>query len=86
MLDKSAGYPLEIEEHAINPLAGGIARHGYQCGMIWGAEITGRRFNSVGEHADFIRQGGCAKIIEACTLKHVTAAADIYKERVLVQI
>lgn len=40
MLDKSAGYPLEIEELAINPLAGGIARHGYQCGMIWGATLA----------------------------------------------
>ncbi len=40
MLDKSAGYPLEMEEHAINPLAGGIARYGYQCGMIWGAAMA----------------------------------------------
>ncbi len=29
------------------------------------AKITGRRFESVGEHAAYLRDGGCAKIIEA---------------------
>jgi hypothetical protein len=40
VLDKAYGYPLTIEEKAINPMAGGIARHGYQCGMIWGAILA----------------------------------------------
>ncbi len=49
------------------------------------AEITGRRFNSIGDHADFIRQGGCAQIIESCTLKQLPAAVDANKKSVLVQ-
>ena len=30
---------MEFEEHAADPLAGGIM-HGYQCGMIWGATLA----------------------------------------------
>ncbi len=37
VLDRAYGYPLEREEHAVMPLAGGIAQQGYQCGMLWGA-------------------------------------------------
>jgi len=31
---------MEKEEHAVQPLAGGIAQHGYQCGMLWGATLA----------------------------------------------
>lgn len=31
---------MEDEEHAAQPLAGGIAQQGYQCGMIWGAALA----------------------------------------------
>ncbi len=31
---------MESEEHAVQPLAGGIVQHGYQCGMIWGAALA----------------------------------------------
>ncbi len=31
---------MDDEEHAVQPLAGGIAQHGYQCGMIWGAALA----------------------------------------------
>jgi len=31
---------MEIEESAAAPLAGGIANHGYQCGMLWGATLA----------------------------------------------
>ncbi|MCP4679095.1 MAG: C_GCAxxG_C_C family protein [Deltaproteobacteria bacterium] len=37
VLDRAYGYPLEAEEHAVMPLAGGIVQQGYQCGMLWGA-------------------------------------------------
>lgn len=30
---------MELEEHAADPLAGGLM-HGYQCGMIWGAALA----------------------------------------------
>ncbi len=31
---------MENEEHAVQPLAGGIVQHGYQCGMIWGSALA----------------------------------------------
>lgn len=31
---------MENEEHAVQPLAGGIIQHGYQCGMIWGSALA----------------------------------------------
>jgi hypothetical protein len=31
---------MENEEHAVQPLAGGILQHGYQCGMIWGSTLA----------------------------------------------
>jgi hypothetical protein len=31
---------MENEEHAAQPLAGGIVQHGYQCGMIWGSTLA----------------------------------------------
>ena len=31
---------MENEEHAVQPLAGGIVQHGYQCGMIWGSTLA----------------------------------------------
>jgi hypothetical protein len=40
VLDHAAGYPLAIEEKAAGPLAGGIANHGYQCGMLWGSVLA----------------------------------------------
>jgi hypothetical protein len=31
---------MEMEERAIDPLAGGIMQQGYQCGMLWGASMA----------------------------------------------
>lgn len=39
ILNREFGNPLEDEECAADPLAGGIVNHGYQCGMIWGASM-----------------------------------------------
>lgn len=36
LLDREFGYPLDDEEKAVDPLAGGILQQGYQCGMLWG--------------------------------------------------
>lgn len=41
MLDRAFDTPLEPEEHAAVPFAGGIKQHGYQCGMIWGSVLAG---------------------------------------------
>jgi hypothetical protein len=40
VVDDSYGTPLKLEEHAVMPLAGGIAMMGYQCGQVWGAALA----------------------------------------------
>ncbi len=40
VVNRSFDNPLEPEEHAVMPFAGGIMQHGYQCGMIWGASLA----------------------------------------------
>jgi len=40
ILNREFGYPIENEEKAIDPLAGGILQQGYQCGMVWGASMA----------------------------------------------
>jgi hypothetical protein len=39
ILNREYGHPKPTHEHAVDPLAGGIAQHGYQCGMLWGATL-----------------------------------------------
>jgi hypothetical protein len=40
ILNREFGQPLENEEQAADPLAGGILQQGYQCGMLWGAALA----------------------------------------------
>jgi len=40
ILNREFGYPLEAEERAADPLAGGIVQEGYQCGMLWGSSLA----------------------------------------------
>lgn len=40
ILDREFGHPREVEEKAVDPLAGGILQQGYQCGMLWGASMA----------------------------------------------
>jgi len=40
LLNHDFNHPNEIEERALDPLAGGIMNMGYQCGMIWGATLA----------------------------------------------
>jgi hypothetical protein len=39
LLNREFGYPVENEERAAAPLAGGIQR-GHQCGMLWGSALA----------------------------------------------
>jgi hypothetical protein len=41
VVDSSFDHPLNLEEGAAAPLAGGILGNGYQCGMLWGAVLAG---------------------------------------------
>lgn len=48
VVDDSYGIPLKVEEHAVMPLAGGIAMMGYQCGQVWGGALAaGARANEL---------------------------------------
>jgi hypothetical protein len=40
ILNREFGYLKEDEERASDPLAGGIAQEGYQCGMLWGTALA----------------------------------------------
>jgi len=40
ILNREFGHPMDEEEKAIDPLAGGILQQGYQCGMLWGASMA----------------------------------------------
>ncbi|MFZ1730110.1 MAG: C-GCAxxG-C-C family protein [Bacteroidota bacterium] len=40
ILNREFGHRRAAEERASDPLAGGISRLGYQCGMLWGASLA----------------------------------------------
>jgi hypothetical protein len=40
VLNRAFHKPLELEENAVMPLAGGIKQTGYQCGMLWGSALA----------------------------------------------
>jgi hypothetical protein len=40
LLNREFGYLKENEECASDPLAGGLAQEGYQCGMLWGSALA----------------------------------------------
>lgn len=40
ILNREFDHPMEAEEAASDVLAGGIALHGDQCGMLWGAALA----------------------------------------------
>lgn len=40
LLNREFGYNKEMEEKAIDPLAGGIMQLGHQCGMLWGSAMA----------------------------------------------
>jgi hypothetical protein len=40
VLNKAFDQPLQSEENAAMPLAGGLMQHGFQCGMVWGSALA----------------------------------------------
>jgi hypothetical protein len=40
LLNREFGYPKENEEHASDPLAGGLMSTQHQCGMLWGSALA----------------------------------------------
>ncbi len=68
-MNRAFGYPLNPEEHAAGPLAGGIVRNGYQCGMVWGSALAAgaeayRRFGA-GHRAETASLIAAQRIVES---------------------
>ena len=40
ILNREFENPMELEERAADPFAGGIIQNGYQCGLLWGAVMA----------------------------------------------
>ena len=40
VIDRAFDHPMEVPEHGVMPLAGGINQQGYQCGLLWGATMA----------------------------------------------
>jgi hypothetical protein len=63
------GCPSTPEEHAASPLAGGIVRNGYQCGMLWGSALAAgaaayRRFGA-GPRAEAAALVAARRLVES---------------------
>jgi len=60
---------MTLEEQAVMPLAGGIAQHGYQCGMIWGAALAAgaeaSRLYGAGPRAEAGAVAAAQRLVEA---------------------
>jgi hypothetical protein len=61
VLNRAFDEPVELEEKAVMPLAGGILQHGYQCGMLWGTALA------AGAQAYRLYGGGAEAEIRAMT-------------------
>ena len=69
VVNRSFDHPLELEEQASMSLAGGLANHGYQCGMLWGATLAAGaqayRMIGPGPHAETAAIGTAQNIVAA---------------------
>ncbi len=73
ILNREFGHPREDEEKAVDPLAGGIMQHGYQCGQLWGASAA------VG--AEAYRRFDDQNKVREITLKTTQNLIDSFKQR-----
>jgi hypothetical protein len=67
-VNRAFGFPSKPEEHAAAPLAGGIVRNGFQCGMVWGSTLAAgaeayRRFGA-GRRAETAAVIAAQRIVE----------------------
>jgi hypothetical protein len=69
VVDRAFGLQRTVEEHAAAPLAGGVVRNGYQCGMVWGAALAAgaeahRRFGA-GSQAEAVAIEAARRVVES---------------------
>jgi hypothetical protein len=67
VVDRAYGFEGTVEERAAAPFAGGIARNGYQCGMVWGSTLAAgaeahRRFGA-GARAETVAIEAARRIV-----------------------
>lgn len=67
-MNRAFGHPSLPGQHAAAPLAGGIVRNGYQCGMVWGSALSAgaeacRRFGA-GARAEAAAVHAAGRIVE----------------------
>jgi len=73
VLDRASDHPLNLEENAAAPLAGGIMQHGYQCGMIWGATLAAG--------AEAYRRHGAGPKAEAAAIRAAQRVVESFRTR-----
>ncbi len=72
-LDRAFDHPMETEEHGVMPLAGGIAQHGYQCGILWGSACAAG--------AEACRRHGTGSAAEATALRAAQGIVESFQAR-----
>lgn len=80
ILNREFENPKEDEEHALDPMAGGIFQQGYQCGMLWGTSLavgteSYRRYNDSGKAIAYALKG-TQNLMESFTKR--TGSIDCY--------
>lgn len=73
-MNRAFGFPAESEQRAVAPLAGGIVRNGYQCGMVWGSTLAAggeacRRFGT-GSVAEAAAVAASQRLVKAFREQH----------------
>jgi hypothetical protein len=80
VLNCAFDHPLQEEECAAMPLAGGIMQRGYQCGMIWGASLAAGaqayRLLGEGPRAEAQAVAAAQKLLE--TFRAQNSATDCF--------
>ena len=73
VLNRAYDNPLESEEHAAMPFAGGILQHGYQCGLLWGATLAAG--------AEAYRRFGAGPRAEAAAVHASKALVETFRSK-----
>lgn len=70
-MNRAFGCPSKAEERAAGPLAGGIVRNGYQCGMVWGSALAAG--------AEAYRRFGAGHLAERASLIAAQRIVDSFR-------
>ncbi len=73
VLNRAFHVPMELEEKAVAPLAGGIKQYGYQCGMLWGATLAAG--------AEAYRRYGAGPRAEAAAVRVAQRLVESFRDR-----